>query len=208
MRISPALPSPNCDPPDTTLWVRTAAASATLTVKACHGSKASVREGGGGFRRSAWAQPVLAGNLVDTREFPFVVGDQGVTERDDLRGDQQIVAADRLAKLFQSGAKHSIHTIGWGLEGQDFDGPEHCRELSRKSRRSPFCRSITQFSGDDDAGADRGLANFMDVLRYDALCAFTARPDREASRGSAERTPRVAQGLPEPAAAISTSSVR
>src|SRR5215831_13233191 len=43
MRISRALRSPNCDPPDTTLWVRTAAASATLTVKACHGSFTSER---------------------------------------------------------------------------------------------------------------------------------------------------------------------
>ncbi len=55
--------------------------------------------------RSGPAQPVLAGKIVDPSELAYIVGDDAMAEGNGLSGDEQIVAADRLASLFETGAE-------------------------------------------------------------------------------------------------------
>jgi hypothetical protein len=93
---------------------------------------------------SGFTQPIFAGEAVNPRELTFVVRDDGVTDSDGLSGDQKIIAADRLSRLFEA-------------------GPE--RVIRRSLLRSP----ITQFGRDDDAGADLRFSDLADVLRHTAL---------------------------------------
>src|ERR1700730_6612561 len=62
-------------------------------------------------------QPILAKKAVDPRKLPLVVGDDGITERDRLSGDKQIVAADWPSDLFDPGADQGISGIGGRLAG-------------------------------------------------------------------------------------------
>jgi hypothetical protein len=53
-------------------------------------------------------QPVLASKAINVGEFPFVVGDDCVAERDGMRRDEQIISADGSTSLFQPRAEQPV----------------------------------------------------------------------------------------------------
>jgi hypothetical protein len=69
-----------------------------------------------------------------------------------LRCNEQIVAADRSSDLFEPSADLGISGIGGRLEREHVQCVKYRFQLHRQ--RS----SVAQFCGDDDAGADLGLA--------------------------------------------------
>jgi hypothetical protein len=58
------------------------------------------------------AQPILQREFVDASEFSLVVCDEGMAQRNGLSGNQQIIAANWLTRLFETGAEQAIARIG------------------------------------------------------------------------------------------------
>ena len=123
----------------------------------------------GGNPSSGRAQPVLAGKFVNPGELAFVVGDERIAEGNGLSGDEQVVAADRLAGPFETGAEQAIGLIGGCVEGQDLKGAEHGFNLRRQPGRSLLGSPIAEFCRDDDAGTDLRFTNFASALRHPSL---------------------------------------
>lgn len=112
------------------------------------------------------SQPILAWKAADSGKLPFLVGDDGITKGDGLSGNQQVIGANWPASLLHLRTQPSVSRIGWCLERQDFKRTEHGFKLSGEPWRSFFRGPVTQFRGDDDAGADFRFANLADVLRH------------------------------------------
>jgi hypothetical protein len=55
-----------------------------------------------------------------------------------LGGDEQIIASNRLAFLFETGAENAVHAISGVFEGESLQGLEHGLDLSRETGRSFF----------------------------------------------------------------------
>ena len=62
-------------------------------------------------------------------EFPFVIGDDGVTEGKRLSRNEQVIGADWSASLLKPRAQQSVGGICRRLEGQNFNRPKHRFEL-------------------------------------------------------------------------------
>ena len=106
---------------------------------------------------------------LDPGELAFVGGDEGVAEGLRVRGDQQIVSADRLSGLLETGAKLAVDGVGRGLERQDLEGAENRLDLRAKARRSLLCRTVAKLGRDDDARADLGLTHLPDTFCHTAV---------------------------------------
>jgi len=126
-------------------------------------------------------QPILTRKAVDPREGSFIVGDDGIAERNGLRGNEQVVAADRSALSFKAGANEAASHIGRRLDGENVKGDKYCFKLSREPRRSLLRSPITQFRCDDDASADLPFANPADVLKL-TVSIWTTTAINEVSR--------------------------
>src|ERR1019366_4011605 len=74
------------------------------------------------------------------------------------------VTADHAACPFKLATDLAINGVGWRLEREDFQDPEHGLKLSRQPGRALFRRPKPKFRRDNDAGADTGLANLADAL--------------------------------------------
>jgi len=73
-----------------------------------------------GARKSfSLAQPIRAGETVDSGELPLIVGNHGIAERNDLSCDEKIVATDRRTGLLEARTERAINGIGGGLERQN-----------------------------------------------------------------------------------------
>ncbi len=114
-------------------------------------------------------KPILATKPADPTELPLVVGHKHMTERNCLGSNEQIVRADRFAALLKTNSDQSIRMIGRCVERQNFEDPENCGELRGESWRSFLYKAVTQFCGNNDAGANLGFPNLSDVLRYTSL---------------------------------------
>src|SRR5258708_17986648 len=57
-------------------------------------------------------QPILAHELVDPREFTLIIRNDPISECDGLSGDQQVVAANRCAGVFEPSADLAVNRIG------------------------------------------------------------------------------------------------
>ena len=91
----------------------------------------------GGNPSSGRAQPVLAGKFVNPGELAFVVGDERIAEGNGLSGDEQVVAADRLAGPFETGAEQATGLIGGCVEGKISRVPSTA-SICAVSRGDPF----------------------------------------------------------------------
>src|ERR1019366_420909 len=115
-------------------------------------------------KSSGFSQPILSRQVGDTRELSLVVRYDGAAQCHGLRGDEQIVTADHAACPFKLATDLAINGVGWRLEREDFQDPEHGLKLSRQPGRALFRRPKPKFRRDNDAGADTGLANLADAL--------------------------------------------
>src|SRR5260370_20529546 len=73
-------------------------------------------------------QPILAHELVDPREFTLIIRNDPISECDGLSGDQQVVAANRCAGVFEPSADLAVNRIGGGPGGgggQRAEAPPH-----------------------------------------------------------------------------------
>jgi hypothetical protein len=109
------------------------------------------------------AQPILDRQPVDPREFPLVVGNDRQSKGDGLGGDQQIVRPDESPRPLERRAQLAVDPIGGRLEWQHVERGEHGFELRRQPPGIPLGRAAAQLGRDDDAGADRRLANLRDA---------------------------------------------
>ena len=79
-------------------------------------------------------QPILAHELVDPREFTLIIRNDPISECDGLSGDQQVVAANRCAGVFEPSADLAVNRIGGRREGEHVKGAEHRLKLSGEPR--------------------------------------------------------------------------
>src|SRR5262249_21717257 len=92
-----------------------------------------------------------------------------MTEGNRLGGNEEIIRSDRFAALFETSSNQAVSTIGRRVERQDFEGTENCSELRGKARRPFLFGAVTQFSGNNNAGADLPFADLSNALRYPAV---------------------------------------
>jgi hypothetical protein len=109
-------------------------------------------------------KPILAFQGVDASEFALIGCDQDVPQRQGVRGDQQIVAADRSAPPFEIGAQPGINGIRRGVERQDFQGGKHSLDASGQTLCLSLHSPETQLGRHDDAGRDLSLADLAKAL--------------------------------------------
>jgi hypothetical protein len=57
------------------------------------------------------SKPVLAAEVVDATELPFVVRDDRMTQRQGLCRDEQVVPADRLTGSFEAGTEPAVREV-------------------------------------------------------------------------------------------------
>src|SRR5260370_41838537 len=69
-------------------------------------------------------QPILAHELVDPREFTLIIRNDPISECDGLSGDQQVVAANRCAGVFEPSADLAVNRIGGRPRGDPPQGAQ------------------------------------------------------------------------------------
>lgn len=85
-----------------------------------------------------------------------------------MRGDQQIVRADRLSDFFNLRAQVRVMSIDALREGQYFDVGEQLFDFLGQGYGAFFCRAITHFAGDDDTGANAVFTLVLNAARHRA----------------------------------------
>ena len=86
-----------------------------------------------------------------------------------MGGDEQVISANRLAFLFETGAENAVDPVGGVFEGQNLERSEHRLKLCRKGGRSFLRRTVPEFGGDDDAGRHLRLTYLSDPLSHTSL---------------------------------------
>src|SRR5260370_21538062 len=98
------------------------------------GTRERLRGWAGSLSTQSLPQPILAHELVDPREFTLIIRNDPIFECDGLSGDQQVVAANRCAGVFEPSADLAVNRIGGRREGEHVKGAEHRLELSGEPR--------------------------------------------------------------------------
>jgi len=95
-------------------------------------------------------QPVFNLQPLDPLEFSNVVCDENSVQSENLDGDQEIVAADLRAGLFQLGADSAIVPICFRFKRKNLNSIEQLIYACGQNRRTAFCYAVTEFSRNDD----------------------------------------------------------
>src|SRR3546814_20363208 len=101
------------------------------------------------MRISDWSSDVCSSDLV---------GDEYGADRQRVRGDQHVVAADQRAAAFEIGTEFRIMRNGGRLEGEHGQDIEYRLDLRGQARRSFLARAEPEFGRADDARRDRQSA--------------------------------------------------
>jgi hypothetical protein len=99
----------------------------------------------------------------------FVVSHERQPQRHALGGNEQVVAANWLAFLFEIRPNSSVNSFDGRLNRQDLNGLEDRLELRRQPLRCPLCSAIPEFCRHNDARAYGSLTDFSDAARGKAL---------------------------------------
>ena len=86
----------------------------------------------------ALRQPVLNLQAADAFELTVIRSHDSRADGRGVRGDQHVVAADRLAGCFELGANAAIFPVRWGVERQDVDLAEQILDCFVKAGRPAF----------------------------------------------------------------------
>jgi hypothetical protein len=79
-----------------------------------------------------------------------------------MRGDQQVVSANRRAALFQRRANHGVMAVDTGFQGYDCHRTKYQFHLSRQATRATLGGAVSHFAGHDDAGQHVLFAHISD----------------------------------------------
>ncbi len=107
--------------------------------------------------------------VVDHGKLAFIGRNEREPMADGLSSDKQIVSADCLSFMFETGAEHAVHEVGGFFKGQYFDGAEHGLDLSSEARRSPLGGPETQLGSYNNAGRHLRFTYIANAVRYAAV---------------------------------------
>ena len=98
-----------------------------------------------GVRPELAFQPVLDPEPIDTVEFLDVVRDECQSERERVRGDEEVVLTYRPSLGLEAAADCAIVRVGRHVECQDLDFPQGGLYPGSQLLRAPLLRSVAQF---------------------------------------------------------------
>ena len=113
-------------------------------------------------------QPVLDSGRA-LAELGHVVGDAHRLDGARVRGDQQVMRADRCALSFERHSYRGVDALDVGLERPDRQRAEDGLDLACECSRAPLGRAVSQLARDDDACEHIRLAHVGDALGHPSL---------------------------------------
>ena len=114
--------------------------------------------------RSTGPEPVLNPKTADLGKRALIVGHKRMAEGEGVRGNQEIIAANRRSGLLEAVSDGAVGGVDPSLEREYLDSAEYRFELGRERRRVFPGGGETQLGRHNDAGANVGFADAPDAI--------------------------------------------